>query len=76
MASSGVLIIGKTIPYTPMSSTCFTIHWLSSRPFTGIRTNGVTRGATLPDSAISRRSSMNCSESRRSVRLKAECSNS
>src|SRR5947209_15564686 len=44
------------IPYTPMSSTCLAIHWFISPPLGGIRTIGVTFGASEPESTIWRRS--------------------
>ena len=50
-----------------MSSTCLACHCAFSAPFGGIRTIGVTAGASEPDCAICRRLSMYCSESRNAL---------
>src|SRR5712691_6068038 len=52
MACSAVPMCGHTIPYAPRSSACLASHWLRSSPFGGMRTNGVTAGATEPALAI------------------------
>src|SRR5215813_3975331 len=57
-----------------MSSTCLAIHWFISPPFGGMRTIGVTFGASEPDSTIWRRSSMDCSASRSAGALIGACS--
>jgi hypothetical protein len=56
------------MPYTPESSTCLAIHWLRSPPFGGMRTSGVTAGASVSPCTSWRRLSMYWSASR-SARL-------
>src|ERR1700704_6639203 len=57
-----------------MSSTCLAIHWLFSPPLGGMRTNGVTAGAMLPDPAICRRFSMYSMQSRSALMSYGLCS--
>src|SRR5580704_1505676 len=57
-----------------MSSTCLAIHWLFSPPLGGMRTNGVTAGAMLPEFAIWRRFSMYCMQSRNALMSYGLCS--
>src|SRR5882672_9411501 len=59
-----------------MSRTCLAIHWFISLPFGGMRTIGVTLGASEPDSAICFRLSMYWSASRRAGALIGACSDS
>ena len=47
---------------------------MRSPPFGGIRTNGVTAGAILPDVAICRRLSMYCMQSRSALMSYGLCS--
>src|SRR5580704_16932297 len=47
-----------------MSNACLASHWFFSPPFGGIRTIGVTPGASEPEVAICRRLSMYCRPSR------------
>src|SRR5579884_1812833 len=46
------------MPYAPLSSTCLATQEFSSTPLTGMRTSGVTAGASVPLSTICRRLSM------------------
>src|SRR5437773_6675956 len=62
------------MPNTPMSSTCLAIHWFISPPFGGMRTNGVTFGASVPPWTSWRRSSMYWSASRSTGGLIGACS--
>src|SRR5215467_2677527 len=62
------------IPNTPMSSTCLAIHWFISLPFGGMRTKGVTFGASVPPWTSWRRSSMYWSASRSTGGLIGACS--
>src|SRR5262245_49588137 len=62
------------MPKIPMSSTCLAIHWFISPPLGGMRTMGVTLGASVPPSRIWRRSSMYWRASRSAGTLMGACS--
>src|SRR6185295_10912885 len=55
---------GHTMPEAPRSSACLAWNCAFSAPFGGMRTIGVTAGATEPDFAIWPRLSMYCRLSR------------
>src|SRR6266853_1184214 len=52
------------------------MNWFISPPLGGMRTNGATAGARLPDFTICARSSMYCMQSRRVRMSYGLCSNS